>query len=137
MPYRRPNSALGAFLQALKEEKIRCILIGAMAAIEQGAPLTTIDYDFWVQLPERQYVRILTIIKRLGGAIIARTLYELDDGTQVNVIFNPDGLRAFNIELKRCYSSDLGGHEVRVSPSRIEETGADLVEDGGSESFKG
>src|SRR5947209_13773823 len=85
MPDKPPDSPLGAFLAALREEKIPCILIGAMAAIEQGAPLTTIDYDFWVQLPERQYVRILTIIKRLGGAIIARTLYELEDGTQVNV----------------------------------------------------
>src|SRR5258707_11210118 len=59
MPHKPPDSPLGAFLAALREEKIPCILIGAMAAIEQGAPLTTIDYDFWVRLRERQYIRIL------------------------------------------------------------------------------
>lgn len=58
MPDQSANSPLGAFFKALKEEKIPCILIGMMAAIRQGAPLTTIDYDLWVKLPERQYVRL-------------------------------------------------------------------------------
>ena len=62
MPNQSPVSPLGAFIKALREQEIACILIGAMAAIEQGAPLMTIDYDFWVKLPERQYVRILAII---------------------------------------------------------------------------
>src|SRR5689334_9847137 len=39
------DSALGAFLKALREEKIDCILIGAMAAIERGAPLMTVDWQ--------------------------------------------------------------------------------------------
>src|SRR5947208_12431147 len=39
MPLQSPDSPLGAFLKALGAEKIDCILIGAMAAIEQGAPL--------------------------------------------------------------------------------------------------
>jgi hypothetical protein len=66
-----------------------------MAAIEQGAPLMTVDYDFWVRPPERQYYRLLTIVRRQRGTIRARTLYELTDGTQVNAIFRPDGLRSF------------------------------------------
>jgi hypothetical protein len=33
MPHQPANSPLGAFLAALREEKIRCILIGNMAAI--------------------------------------------------------------------------------------------------------
>ena len=57
MPLQSQDSPLGAFLKAFGEEKIECILIGAMAAIEQGAPLMTVHYDFWVRLPERQYVR--------------------------------------------------------------------------------
>ncbi len=40
-----------------------------MAAIEQGAPLMTIDYDFWMRLPERQYVSqdlaVLPILERI------------------------------------------------------------------------
>jgi hypothetical protein len=110
------NSPLGAFLAALREEKIDCILIGAMAAIEQGAPLGTIDYDFWVRLPERQYVRLLTIVKRQGGSVLARTLDELSDGKQVNAIFAPEGLKSFRTELKTCHLTRLEGEPVRVLP---------------------
>ena len=48
-----------------------------MAAIQQGAPLMTVDYDFWVHLPERQYVRLLAIVQRQKSVILAPTLYEL------------------------------------------------------------
>jgi hypothetical protein len=44
MPNKPSVRPLGAFLKALREEEIPCILIGAMAAIEQGAPLMTLDY---------------------------------------------------------------------------------------------
>lgn len=120
MPPEPPDSPLGAFLKALRQEGIDCILIGAMAAIRQGAPLMTVDYDFWVRLPERQYVRLLTIVQRQGGTIRARTLYELHDGTQVNAIFQPDGLRSFQAESRRCAIGRLGGVPVRVLPlSRV------------------
>jgi hypothetical protein len=89
-----------------------------MAAIRQGAPLMTIDYDFWVRLPERQYVRLLSIVQRQGGTILARTLYELSDGTQVNAIFQPDGLGSFDVEFKRSPQVELAGQPLRVLPLR-------------------
>ena len=116
MPLQPQDSPLGAFLKALRKAEIDCILIGAMAAIEQGAPLMTVDYDFWVRLPERQYVRLLSIVQRLGGTVRARTLYELSDGTQVNAIFKPDGLRSFETEWKQCRLSRLENVSVRVLP---------------------
>jgi hypothetical protein len=116
MPLQPENSPLGAFLAALREEGIDCILIGAMAAIRQGAPLMTVDYDFWVRLPEREYVRLLTIVQRQGGTIRARTLYELKDGTQVNAVFQPDGLRSFNLEWKGCHTGRLEGIPLRILP---------------------
>jgi hypothetical protein len=120
MPPQPQDSPLGHFLKALHQEHIRFILIGAMAAIEQGAPLATIDYDFWVQLPERQYVRLLAIVQRLGGTIRARTLYELIDSTQVNAIFQPDGLRSFDTEWPHCHLGRLEGIRVRILPlSRV------------------
>jgi hypothetical protein len=64
MPLQPAASPLGVFLKALREEGIDCILIGATAAIEQGAPLMTVDHDFWMRLPERQYVRLLPILRR-------------------------------------------------------------------------
>jgi hypothetical protein len=116
MPPQSSDSPLSAFLKALKEERIDCILIGAMAAIQQGAPLMTIDYDFWVDLPERQYVRVLSIIQRLGGTIRAQTLYELKDGTQVNAVFNPDGLRSFQSERRISHLARIDGVPTRILP---------------------
>jgi hypothetical protein len=116
MPLQPQDSPLGDFLAALREEGIACILIGAMAAIRQGAPLMTVDYDFWVLLPERQYVRLLTIVQRQGGTIRARTLYELSDGTQVNAIFQPRGLRSFKLEWQGCHTGRLEGVPVRILP---------------------
>ena len=118
MPPQPPSSPLGTFLAALHEVQIKCILIGAMAAVRQGAPITTIDYDFWVRLPERQYVRILAIVQRQGGTILARTFYELSDGTQVNAIFEPDGLKSFETEYKLSAVAMLAGQRVRVLPLR-------------------
>lgn len=118
MPLQPQDSPLGAFLKALRAEGIDCILIGAMAAIRQGAPLMTVDYDFWVRLPERQYVRLLTIVHRLGGTIRARTLYELSDGTQVNAVFAPDGLRTFAAEWKGSSEGKLEGVPIRILPLR-------------------
>lgn len=116
MPVQPKNSPLGAFLTALREEGIDCILIGAMAAIRQGAPLMTVDYDLWIRLPERQYVRLLAIAQRQRGTIRARTVYELSDGTQVNAVFQPDGLHSFETEWKRCRVGKLDGVPVRVLP---------------------
>src|SRR5947208_7624211 len=118
MPLQSQYSPLGAFLKALREEKIDCILIGAMAAIVRGAPLMTVDYDFWVRLPERHYIRLLTIVQRQGGTIRARTLYELSDGTQVNAIFQPDGLRSFEAEWKISRWGKLENVPVKVLPLR-------------------
>lgn len=87
-----------------------------MAGIAQGAPLMTIDYDFWVELPERQYVRLLTIIQRQNGIVLARTLYELRDGTQINAIFQPDGLRSFIVEFNGARRGRLAGQPVRILP---------------------
>jgi hypothetical protein len=118
MPLQPPGSPLGAFLKALREEKIECILIGAMAAIQQGAPLMTVDYDFWMRLPERQYVRLLTIVRRQGGTVRAQTVYELSDGTQVNAVFQPDGLRSFATEWRSSSWCKLENVRVRVLPLR-------------------
>jgi hypothetical protein len=116
MPNQPPISPLGAFLKALEEEEIRCILIGMMAAVQQGAPFSTIDYDFWVDLPERQYVRILTVVRRLGGTILAPTFFELSDGIQVNVVCKPMGLRSFNTEYAGSPMSNFEGQKLHVLP---------------------
>ena len=78
----------------------------------------TVDYDFWVRLPERQYVRLLKIVQQQGGTIRAHTLYELSDGTQVNAVFEPDGLRSFDTEWRTSRWGQLENVPVKVLPLR-------------------
>ena len=120
MPNQPSISPLAEFLQELKQDKIRFILIEMMAAVEQGAPLSTIDYDFCVDLPKRQVARIYEIIQRCRGTLMAPTFYELRDGTQVNVVFEPTGLRSFTTEYARSRRSTFEGLKIRVLPlSRV------------------
>lgn len=49
------------------------------AAILQGAPATTLDTDIWVELPERQFVKLTKIILELGGTMLAPTVAALAD----------------------------------------------------------
>ena len=65
------------------------------AAILQGVPATTTDTDIWVDLPERQYVRLLDLVVKQGGTAMARTMYGLSDGSLVNFIFSMTGLKKF------------------------------------------
>ena len=120
MPNQRKRGPLGQFLQALHEEKIDCILIGAMAAAEQGATLGTIDWDFWVNLSRRHVVKIYGIVQKQKGTLRAPTLFELRDGTQVNIVLEPDGLQSFKTEAARSSCVEFDGTAVKVLPlSRV------------------
>lgn len=72
------------------------------AAILQGVPATTLDTHIWVDLPSRQYIQILNLCRRLGAAIRANTVVELEDGTVVNFLYEMHGLRSFPWEYKRA-----------------------------------
>jgi len=41
------------------------------AAILQGVIVTTIDTDIWVDLPERQYIRLMNLVLQQGGTVKA------------------------------------------------------------------
>ncbi|HKQ36686.1 MAG TPA: hypothetical protein VJ063_01335 [Verrucomicrobiae bacterium] len=40
-------------------------MIGMSAAIAQGVMANTLDVDLWVDLPARQYMRVLNIARRI------------------------------------------------------------------------
>jgi hypothetical protein len=62
------------------------------AAILQGVPATTIDTDLWIDLPERQYIRILKICLGLGASVVTNTVVALEDDSLVNFLYRVDGL---------------------------------------------
>ena len=82
----------------------------------QGVIVTTIDVDVWVDLPERQYVRLMNLVLKQGGVVLARTLYALADGRLVNFLFRVDGVRSFEAEFKGAVDAKIEGEPVKVLP---------------------
>ena len=101
-------------LEALEAEKIRYVLIGMSAAIAQGVIATTLDVDLWINLPPRQYMRVLKIAQGIGATVAANTVVYLDDGTPVNFVYEVTGLGSFSSEARRAHHIRIHGHDVPV-----------------------
>jgi len=86
------------------------------AAILQGVPATTLDADLWIDLPERKYMTVLNLCRKLGATIVANTVVSLSDDTLVNFVYQVDGLRGFSAEYKAARELDWLGLRVRVLP---------------------
>ena len=85
-------------------------------AIVQGVPMTTLDTDLWIDLPERQYIRLLTLAQKLGGTIIRQTVVALRNGSLVNFLYHVDGVASFSTEWRRAVEIELHGEKVQVLP---------------------
>jgi hypothetical protein len=85
-------------------------------AILQGVPATTLDTDIWIDLPSRQYVRVLNLCRRLGADIRANTVVDLSDGSTVNFLYEVHGLRGFRYEYQRARILKWLGTQVTVLP---------------------
>jgi hypothetical protein len=101
-------------LETLEAEKIRYIVIGMWAAGAQGVIVTTLDVDIWIDLPPRQYMRVLKIAQQIGATIGANTVVYLEDGTPVNFVYEVTGLRSFSSEVRRRRHVQIDGHDVPV-----------------------
>ena len=86
------------------------------AALLQGVPVTTLDADLWINLPERRYVRVLDICQKLGATILAKTVVALSDDTLVNFLYRIDGLGNFEVESHSAIELDWLGMKVAVVP---------------------
>jgi hypothetical protein len=85
-------------------------------AILQGAPGVTLDTDLWIDLPERQYMRVINMAIRLGATFVANTLVTLTDGKLVNFCYRIHGVASFATEYRRSETYLWEGVEVRVLP---------------------
>ena len=86
------------------------------AAILQGVPMTTLDTDLWIDLPERQYIRLLTLSEKLGGTIIRQTVVALRNGSLVNFIYGVNGVASFATEWRRAVEIVFHGEKLKVLP---------------------
>ena len=111
-------SPIARLIHALREEKIRFQLVGMSGAILQGVPATTLDTDFWIDLPPRSYMRVLNLCKRLGAQIRADTVVDLSDGSTINFVYEVHGLHSFNTEYRQARKIKWLGTMVTVLPLR-------------------
>jgi hypothetical protein len=115
----RALSSLARLVQTLRKEGIRFQIVGMSAAILQGVPATTLDTDFWVELPERQFVRLYTIVKDLSGSMLAPTVAALADDSIVNFLPRVDGLRDFAREYPQAVRVKWQGMDVTLPIRKI------------------
>jgi hypothetical protein len=86
------------------------------AAILQGCPATTLDTDLWIDLPPRQYMRLLRLCQSLGAQVRANTVVDLSDGSTVNFLYRVDGLSSFSREYRGARKIAWLGTTVAVLP---------------------
>jgi hypothetical protein len=103
-------------LEALEAEKIRYVMIGMSAAIAQGVMATTLDVDLWIDLPARQYMRVLNIARRMGASVAANTVVYLENGMPVNFVYEVTGLGNFRSESRQAPRVAIAGHLTPILP---------------------
>jgi hypothetical protein len=91
------------------------MVVGMSSAILQGVPSSTIDTDLWIDVPERQYMRLVNLSLSLGATPIRNTVVALRDGSLVNFLFRITGLASFPTEWKRAKKVTFHG-PVKILP---------------------
>lgn len=84
------------------------------AAVAQGVMANTLDIDLWIDLPSRQYMRVMNLAKDSGATLAAKTVVYLEDGVPVNFVYEVTGLEEFGKELKHTTLTTLHGHKLPV-----------------------
>src|SRR5689334_3696151 len=94
---------LEVLARALHEAELEVILIGNAAAALQGAPVTTVDFDFLFRKTPRNLQKLKRVAKRLK-AVLMRPYYPVsglyrmtrdDDGLQADFMSKIHGVRSF------------------------------------------
>ncbi|MGQ0734327.1 MAG: nucleotidyltransferase [Acidobacteriota bacterium] len=114
---------LGEIGRRLHEVGLEAVLIGNAAAALQGAPVTTVDFDFFFRATPRNLKKLKALARGLRATILrpyypASDLYRLvreDDGLQVDFMGTIHGLRSFEGVRDRGVSIAVGGTEIRVA----------------------
>src|SRR5256885_3688575 len=82
--------------------RLEAILIGNAAAALQGAPVTTVDFDFMFRKTPLNLRKLKSVAKALGATILrpyypASDLFRIvrDDGLQVDLMPTIHGIRSF------------------------------------------
>ena len=98
------------------------VLIGNAGAALQGAPVTTVDFDFLFRRTPRNLQKLKQFAVRLDAAVL-RPYYTVsdmfrvvrDDGMQVDFMATVHGIRSFEGVRARATIVELGGVRLAVA----------------------
>ncbi len=114
---------LTSVVAALATVKLEAILIGNAAAALQGAPVTTVDFDFMFRTTPANLVKLKRFAQRMEAQVFrpyypASALYRVmndDRGLQVDFMPVIHGVKSFNSLRSRAQKIELGGHPLWVA----------------------
>jgi predicted nucleotidyltransferase len=114
---------LNSVVAALAEARLEAILIGNAAAAIQGAPVTTVDFDFMFRATSVNLAKLKKFARRLEAVILrpyypASALFRVmndDQGLQADFMPAIHGVKSFNSLRSRAEKIELGGHRLWVA----------------------
>lgn len=109
--------------RVMREAALEAVMIGNAAAALQGAPVTTVDVDFFFRKTPVNLRKLKKVARALDATILrpyypTSELYRLmaeDHALQVDFLATVDGLRSFNSVKSRAKSLDVGGEKFLVA----------------------
>lgn len=114
---------LARIVTALAEQKIEAVLIGNAAAAMQGAPVTTVDFDFMFRDTPTNLRKLKAVAKSLD-AVVLRPFYRVsklyrmvDDacGLQADFMRVIHGVRSFEGLRSRASEHAIGTIKVKAA----------------------
>ena len=115
--------ALSEIAHALARAGLDAVLIGNAAAALQGAPVTTVDFDFMFRSSPRSMRQLKHLARTLRATILrpyypVSNLYRVvrdEDGLQVDFMATIHGVRSFEGVRDRATTVDMAGAPLRVA----------------------
>ena len=109
--------------RALHQHGLEAVLIGNAAASLQGAPITTVDFDFLFRKMPKNLRKLKAVARSLEATLLrsyypASGLFRLmrdEDLLQVDFLGRIDGIRSLEGLRRRASRVDLDGYELLVA----------------------
>lgn len=114
---------LAEIARALERLRLDAVLIGNAAAALQGAPVTTIDFDFMFRHTPGNLRKLKALADALGATVL-RPYYPVsdlfrvsrdEDGLQLDFMATIHGIRSFPSLRSRAAVIEIGGAPLRVA----------------------
>jgi hypothetical protein len=109
--------------RALEHVRLEAVLIGNAGAALQGAPVTTVDFDFLFRKTPRNMAKLKAFAAALDATVLrpyypASDLFRVvrdDDGLQVDFMATVHGLKSYEGVRARAATVVIKGVSIRVA----------------------